>query len=85
MRRDYFLLGGILILIILNLILLFQKRERSEALDEDLLKWAEILKEKGFSQISTDSYKRVLFSSNLGREMKSRISYLLAESYYNSG
>lgn len=85
MKRDYFLSGGILILIILNLVLLFQTREKGKALDEDLLKWAEILKEKGLSQISTDSYKRVLFSSNLDKEMKSRISYLLAESYYNSG
>lgn len=85
MKRDIFLFGGILILIIFNLILLFQTREKREALNEDFLKWAEILKEKGFSQISTDSYKRVLFSSNLDKEMKSKISYLLAESYYNSG
>lgn len=85
MKKDYFYLTGFLILIILNLFLLFKIKEKKEVLNDDFLKWAEILKEKGFSSISNESYKRILFSSNLEKEMKSKISYLLAESYYSSG
>lgn len=85
MKKDYFLLGGILILIFLNIFLILQIKGKKDVVEDDFLKWAEILKEKGFSSISTESYKRILFSSDLNKEMKSKISYLLAESYYNSG
>lgn len=85
MKKEYLFFGAVLVLIILNLILIFEIKGKRNKLDEDFLKWGEMLKEKGFSEISTDSYKRILFSSDLDKEKKSRISYLLAESYYNSG
>lgn len=84
MKKEYLLFLIIGFLILLNLLILYKLNEKKDFLSDDFLKWAEMLKEKGFSEYSTEAYKRILFSQNLGKEMVSKISYLLAESYYSS-
>jgi hypothetical protein len=84
MKKEYILFLLVLVLIVLNLIILYKINEKEDILSDDFLKWAELLKEKGFSSYSTEGYKRILFGKDLSKEMKSKISYLLAESYYAS-
>lgn len=85
MKISNILLLVILIFLLINIFIIVQIKKSKSPVDDLFLEWAELLKEKGFSEYSFEAYKRILFNSNLDKKERARISFLLGESYFNSG
>lgn len=85
MKISNILIFVIFILLPLNIFILFKIEKSKNPVDELFLQWAELLKEKGFSEYSFEAYKKILFNLNVDKKERAKISFLLGESYYNSG
>lgn len=85
MKISNILIPIILLLLLTNIFILLETKKSKSPVDNLFLQWAELLKEKGFSEYSFEAYKRILFNSNLEKKERAKISFLLGESYFNSG
>lgn len=85
MKISNILIFAIFLLLLTNIFILFEIKKSKSPVDDLFLEWAELLKEKGFFEYSFEAYKRILFNSNLDKKERAKISFLLAESYFNSG